>query len=161
MIDIMASNNMLTIQHKPVPAWGWPDMLMDFPTHKNVDLSSLSNKQKIRFLVKKNNDGSIELIEIEGLANKSNSSPSTKDEVWIKGKIIEIYAKQQKLSVQHQAVKIWGWPAMLMDFPIIKSMDLTGLKTNMEFNFLVKKHSDGSIEVIEILPITNKGEGLK
>ncbi len=69
IIDVMPAHNMLTIQHQAVPAWGWPDMLMDFPVTKNIPLANLKEKQKIRFLVEKHEDGSIEIIEMnqEGL----------------------------------------------------------------------------------------------
>ena len=60
----MASDNKLTIQHQPVPAWGWPDMLMDFPVSGNIDLSSVKAKDTVRFLVEKHDDGSIEIIEL-------------------------------------------------------------------------------------------------
>ena len=67
VVDVMSDQNMLTIQHQAVPAWGWPDMLMDFPVSKNIPLNNLKEKQNIRFLVEKHDDGSIELTEIEGL----------------------------------------------------------------------------------------------
>lgn len=67
--DVMADDSKLTIQHKPVPAWGWPDMLMDFPVSRNIDLSVVKAKDSVRFLVEKHADGSIEIIELnmEGL----------------------------------------------------------------------------------------------
>jgi Cu/Ag efflux protein CusF len=54
------------------------------------------------------------------------------------------------LTIQHQAVSAWGWPAMKMDFPVIESMDLSGFSVDDEFNFLIKKNPDGSIEIIEM-----------
>ena len=69
VVDVMSGHNMLTIQHKAVPSWGWPEMLMDFPVIKTIPLSDLQEKQNIRFLVEKHDDGSIEIIEMnkEGL----------------------------------------------------------------------------------------------
>lgn len=65
--NIMTGHNMLTIEHGPVEAWGWPDMTMDFPVIKNIDLNPLKENQKIRFLVNKKQDGSIEIVEIDEL----------------------------------------------------------------------------------------------
>lgn len=62
--DVMASDKKLTIQHKAVPTWGWPDMLMDFPVSGDIDLNSVKAKDTIRFLVEKHEDGSIEIIEM-------------------------------------------------------------------------------------------------
>lgn len=149
IVDVMPGHNMLTIQHAEVPAWGWPEMLMDFPVSKTININDLQSKQSIRFLVEKHKDGSIELIEIEGLsANKNATMP--KNKAWVKGKILTILSDQQKLTVQHEPVDVWGWPQMEMDFPVISSMDLSSLKTGSDYNFLVEKHSDGSIEIVEM-----------
>jgi Cu(I)/Ag(I) efflux system membrane fusion protein len=148
IIDVMVKHNMLTIQHQAVAEWGWPEMLMDFPVMKMIPLNTLKEKQSIRFLVEKHQDGSIELIEIEGLSLSKKQQSS--NQAWIKGKIVKIIASEQKLTLQHEPVKVWGWPEMKMDFPVIKSMDLTTLNLQMELNFLVEKHQDGSIEIIEM-----------
>ena len=152
IIDVMPGHNMLTIQHQAVPAWGWPDMLMDFPVTKTIPLNDLKETQSIRFLVEKHDDGSIELIEIEGMSASKKEYASNK--TWVKGKILKILnpenKSEQKLTLQHEPVNVWGWPEMQMDFPVISSMDLNSLKAEMEFNFLVEKHSDGSIKIIEM-----------
>lgn len=154
VIDVMPDHNMLTIQHQAVPVWGWPDMLMDFPVSKNLPINDLNEKQKIRFLVEKHEDGSIELIEIENMSinDKASSSSNKKqnNQAWIKGQIIKIIASEQKLTLQHEAVKVWGWSEMEMDFPVIQSMDLSSLQVSTEYNFLVEKDNDGSIEIIEM-----------
>ncbi|WP_198264603.1 efflux RND transporter periplasmic adaptor subunit [sulfur-oxidizing endosymbiont of Gigantopelta aegis] len=151
IIDVMPGHKMLTIQHKAVAEWGWPDMLMDFPVKKSIAMDALKAQQDIKFLVEKYNDGSIELIEIEGMTNSNSmDKKANNDQAWIKGKILTIMADAQKLKLEHEPVKSWGWPAMKMDFPVIKSMDLTSLKEGTEFNFLVEKHGDGSIEIIEM-----------
>jgi membrane fusion protein, copper/silver efflux system len=92
--------------------------------------------------------------------SSEKTASADNNQAWVNGKIINIMAENNMLSIQHKPVPTWGWPDMLMDFPVIKSMDLTTLKANMEFNFLVEKHADGSIEIIEILYATKKGEGL-
>jgi membrane fusion protein, copper/silver efflux system len=145
IIDVMEKHHMLTIQHKPVATWGWPDMLMDFPVKKSIKLSALKVKQSIRFLVEKHTDGSIELIDINGLNSKSSHN-----QTWIKGKVLNIMPEQHKLKLSHEEVKVWGWPPMEMEFPVVSSMALKTLKLNEQFNFLVKKKTDGSIEIIEI-----------
>ncbi len=64
IVSIMAGHNMLTIEHNPVDAWGWPEMTMDFSVVKDIKLSSFKAKQKIRFLLEKYKDGSIKIIKI-------------------------------------------------------------------------------------------------
>lgn len=70
VIDVMAGHNMLTIQHEAVTAWKWPEMLMDFPVNKSINLNHLREKDKIRFLVEKHDDGSIELLDYKKLEQK-------------------------------------------------------------------------------------------
>ncbi len=102
--------------------------------------------------------------EPEALADMKMSSASKKDnaanQVWIKGKILNIHSAEQKLTLQHEPVKAWGWPEMKMDFPVIQSMDLSTLKADMKFNFLVEKHNDGSIELLEYKELEMNREGL-
>ncbi len=148
IIDIMPAHNMLTIQHKAVPTWGWPAMLMDFPVKKSLPLDNLKVQQSIRFLVEKHDDGSIELIDIDGLSEQEKSKIS--NQTWIKGKILKTMPAMQTLTLEHEPVEAWGWPAMKMDFPVIATMDLSAFNEGDEFNFLVKKNSDGSIEIIEM-----------
>ncbi len=85
----------------------------------------------------------------DNMSNHQGTS-KTNDQVWINGKIIDVMADHNMLSIQHKAVPSWGWPDMLMDFPVIKSMDVNSLKPSTDYNFLVEKHSDGTIEIIEI-----------
>lgn len=55
--SVMLNHNMLTIEHAPVDAWGWPTMTMDFTVSDDSDLTQLVSGQAIRFLMEKNDDG--------------------------------------------------------------------------------------------------------
>lgn len=39
--SLMAEHRMINVSHKPIGAWKWPEMTMDFSVAKNVDLASL------------------------------------------------------------------------------------------------------------------------
>ncbi len=65
VVDVMHEDYMLTIEHKAVKQWGWPDMLMDFKLNKSIDINDISIKQKMHFLVEKHPDNSIEIIKVE------------------------------------------------------------------------------------------------
>lgn len=82
-----------------------------------------------------------------GADSKNNAN---KKQVWIEGKIVDVMAKHNMLTIQHKAVPEWGWPDMLMDFPVKTSINIATLNANDPINFLVEKHDDGSIEVIKI-----------
>jgi Cu(I)/Ag(I) efflux system membrane fusion protein len=80
----------------------------------------------------------------------SMSDEKNNNQVWIDGKIVDVMPEHQMLTIQHEAVAAWGWPDMLMDFPINKAIDLDILKAKQSIHFLVEKHDDGSIEIIDI-----------
>lgn len=80
----------------------------------------------------------------------NNSKQDSDHQVWINGQVVDVMAEHNMLTIQHKTVPAWGWPEMLMDFPVIKSMDLSTISAKMELNFLVEKHDDGSIEIIEL-----------
>ena len=148
IMDVMPGHNMLTIKHEPVDAWGWPTMIMDFTVNSDIPLDSLNSQSKIRFLVEKQSSGGIKIIDIEG--NKAMSSSMDKSQAWVMGNINSIDVKQSKLNLSHGPVEVWGWPSMMMDFPIAKNVDISSLKKEQHIQALVNKRDNGSIEIIQI-----------
>ncbi|PSW18805.1 efflux transporter periplasmic adaptor subunit [Photobacterium sanctipauli] len=55
--QVMASHNMLTIEHAPVPEWDWPTMTMDFTVTDESNLSELAIGQSISFNLEKSGNG--------------------------------------------------------------------------------------------------------
>ncbi len=81
---------------------------------------------------------------------QAKEAPADNKQAWIEGEIVDVMAAHSMLTIQHKAVSVWGWPDMLMDFPVTKGLDIGTLKEKQKINFLVEKHDDGSIEIIEI-----------
>lgn len=77
--NVMASHNMLTIEHAPVDAWGWPAMTMDFAVSDDSDLSRLIGGQSIRFLIEKSDSGQYTVSEIEAELSPAAVDHSTMD----------------------------------------------------------------------------------
>lgn len=42
-------NRMVNLTHEPIPALNWPEMTMDLPVAKSVDLGSLKTGEKVTF----------------------------------------------------------------------------------------------------------------
>lgn len=144
---LMPGHNMLTIQHEPVDAWGWPTMVMDFTVQENISIDHLETNSQIRFLVKKLDSGGLRIIEIDG-GNASQAMDDSK--AWVKGSINSIDKEQYKLNLNHEPVELWAWPSMMMDFPVSKSIDIGQLKKGQSLQFLVKKLDSGGIEIIDM-----------
>ncbi len=144
---VMPGHNMLTISHKPVDAWGWPTMVMDFTVQENISIDHLEADSAIRFLVKKLDSGGIRIIEID----EGNNKPAMdKNQAWVKGSINSIDKQQYKLNLNHEPVEVWGWPSMMMDFPVSRSIDIGQLETGQSLQFLVKKLDSGGIEIVNV-----------
>lgn len=54
---IDSSKHVLTIQHQPIPALGWPAMTMNFQVKKDVAIDALKDNQEIHFMMEKNDKG--------------------------------------------------------------------------------------------------------
>lgn len=152
--NVMQAHHMLTIQHEPVESLGWPAMSMDFSVNKAIDLKGIKAKDAIRFLIEKLEGGGFQVIEIVDAEEPSRDAKSSPDkdenQAWVKGKILKIKPEESKITLQHEPVESWGWPEMMMDFPVSGSLDIKKLKQDESMEFLVQKHSSGAIEIIKI-----------
>ncbi|MGR5144171.1 efflux RND transporter periplasmic adaptor subunit [Photobacterium sp. DNB23_23_1] len=71
--NIMLDHKMLTIEHPPIPEWGWPAMTMDFTVSDDSDLNQLVGGQSVRFLVTKQDNGQYTLSGIEADSGESGA----------------------------------------------------------------------------------------
>ncbi|MDV5170680.1 efflux RND transporter periplasmic adaptor subunit [Photobacterium rosenbergii] len=83
--NIMLGHNMLTLDHTPIPEWGWPAMTMDFTVSDDSDLSQLVGGQSVRFLMTKQEDGQYTISDVKiddgqnGAVDHSNMDHSSMD----------------------------------------------------------------------------------
>ena len=63
-IDNMSSGAMIGADHKPIDAWGWPQMYMDFPVVDSVDTSVLHEGMTLHIEITKYPDHSYEISNI-------------------------------------------------------------------------------------------------
>lgn len=54
--SISKLNRMVNLTHEPIPALNWPEMTMDLPVAKSVDLGSLKAGEKVTFHLKLGDD---------------------------------------------------------------------------------------------------------
>lgn len=147
--NVMPGHNMLTIEHPPVDAWGWPSMVMDFTVDEKISIDHLKAGNPIRFLAKKLDSGGISIIEIDGTDSGQNIDDT---QAWVTGTINSIDLEQSKLNLNHEPVEVWGWPSMMMDFPVSKSIDISQLEEGQQLQILVKKLDTGAIEIVKVKP---------
>ncbi|RTZ59093.1 MAG: efflux transporter periplasmic adaptor subunit [Gammaproteobacteria bacterium] len=71
-------------------------------------------------------------------------------QVWIDAEVKKVMASDHKINVEHQPVDAWGWPSMVMDFPVSNAIKLDDLKPAEKLRMLVERHDDGSVEVVKL-----------
>jgi Cu(I)/Ag(I) efflux system membrane fusion protein len=95
-----------------------------------------------------------ETIESETVAKDDVDTSS----VMAMGIVNSVMAGHNMLNITHQPVPEWGWPDMTMNFDVESSLDLKQLNQGEAISFMIKKYSDGSIAITEIMPMKdNKG----
>ncbi|WP_299690666.1 efflux RND transporter periplasmic adaptor subunit [uncultured Vibrio sp.] len=146
--NVMPGHAMLTINHQPVPEWDWPGMVMNFNLAEDVTSAGLELGQAIDFEMKKTPDGMYEIVEL-----KVDQTPVV-NQVWVRGDITMLMADFGMITLSHDAVDVWGWPAGEMNFTADPSVDLAGYAEAQSVEFLVEKQ--GSDYVLKAL---KKGEG--
>ncbi|MEC6909697.1 efflux RND transporter periplasmic adaptor subunit [Photobacterium piscicola] len=146
---INADQTILTINHQPVSAWNWPAMTMDFNIDKNIKIKDLVVGQQIKFELQKTADNQYNIIDYK------KQKHSIANEVWVNGEISMLMAAFNMITVNHQAVPEWKWPAGEMNFTVDDSIALTDLKQGQSIRFkLVKNGSDYTLQ--DIKPMENK-----
>jgi Cu(I)/Ag(I) efflux system protein CusF len=58
-------NNMVNLTHAPMPELNWPEMTMDLPTTRRVDLSTFNEGDKVEFMLKKGRDNRFRITEMK------------------------------------------------------------------------------------------------
>ena len=139
---VMMDHNMLTVQHQPVDAWGWPEMVMDFNVEESIPLDSLERGSPIRMLVKKLDSGGIQVIEID-TGKDSNM-------VWVEGEVAVIEGDRALMTINHKPVDEWGGPSMRMDFNVAEDVPIAHIKEGEAIRFQVEKLDSGGIRIVSI-----------
>ncbi len=62
--SISAETNSINITHDPMPEFGWPQMTMDLPVTRKVDLSGVKSGDKVTFKLKLGRDKTYRIIKI-------------------------------------------------------------------------------------------------
>jgi len=150
IVDIMTTHNMLTIKHDPIGAWSQPGMVMDLFVNKSIDMSTFIKGQNLRFLIKGHGDGASEIIEIDTQSDSPEDNLKNNNQAWFDGAIVGVMASHNMLTIEHEPVDVWGWPEISMDFKVSRNIDLDIFKVQQKIRFLVEKHEDDSLEIIQI-----------
>ncbi|MCR9387260.1 efflux RND transporter periplasmic adaptor subunit [Vibrio metoecus] len=82
--------------------------------------------------------------------SRINGVEAPTETAWAKGEITDVMANHGMLTINHQPVSQWNWPAMTMNFNVAKSVDLSGLKKGQPIEFKMQKNDSGQYEIIDV-----------
>ncbi|MBF0448099.1 MAG: copper-binding protein [Magnetococcales bacterium] len=68
------------------------------------------------------------------------------------GTIQSINSEGNMVSLSHDPIPALGWPAMTMDLPVTKRVDLSQFKTGETVHFTLKKGRDNQFRIISMMP---------
>ncbi|MCG7917706.1 MAG: copper-binding protein [Candidatus Thiodiazotropha taylori] len=63
--QVDAEKKMVNLTHEPIPSLKWPEMTMDLPVTKRVDLSRFKAGDQVHFTLKKGRDNHFRIISME------------------------------------------------------------------------------------------------
>ena len=103
------------------------------------------------FLLDSESSQSAELERINGV-NTDSKLAQQQDSVSAAGEITQIMLAQRMLTINHQPVAAWNWPAMIMDFHLADSVDMQALMSGQAIKFTMSKTANGAYQIDSITP---------
>ncbi len=147
--SVMADHGMLTLTHKAIPEWEWPEMTMDFTTADGVDISAVREGMIIHVQITKADDGSYPITGVH-VPEDAQSDVSVIDQAWTGATVKAVMTDHRMLTLDHDPIPEWGWPAMQMDFLVDEDVDISRLKVGDRIRIQVAKTTDGHSPIIGI-----------
>ncbi|PSU20981.1 efflux RND transporter periplasmic adaptor subunit [Photobacterium kishitanii] len=146
---INTDQGVLTINHQPVSAWSWPAMTMDFNVNKKLNINALTVGQPLKFKIQKTANNQYQIIDYKKDTKKAIN------EVWVNGDISMLMADFNMITVNHQPVPAWQWPAGEMNFTVNDTIALNHFKQGQSVRFkLVKNGSDYTLQDLQPMEST-------
>ncbi len=85
--------------------------------------------------------------------NSSNTEhASATDRAWAMGTISDVMVGHRMLTINHQPVKKWNWPGMVMNFTVADNVDINSLKSGDAIEFEMEKTKQGQYQIMDIKP---------
>ena len=125
----------VTIDHAPVEAWQWPQMVMDFGVLNQADFDALEVGHSLHFEITKQGDGSFPVSAIHIMGKAEVAAPDT--QATVNGVINAIDFDARVINISREAIEKWGRGPATMDFDVTDGLDISSFKAgdNIEFTF--------------------------
>ena len=97
-------------------------------------------------------------IETALMRKDENAAADLPDRVQIGAVVRATDTAASKVTVQHDPVPEWSWPAMTMSFDVSNVAEIEGLGAGQSVEIVIEKYADGRHRITDILPAENVPE---
>lgn len=81
------------------------------------------------------------------------------DRVWVEAEVRAVMAEQRKVTLDHEPISKWRWPAMTMDFVVADSVDIKKLNAGLSLPVEISRTPEGAYKVTGVqAPATGTGK---
>ncbi|MBT0587022.1 efflux RND transporter periplasmic adaptor subunit [Alteromonas oceanisediminis] len=136
--SVMASHNMLNLDHGAIEEWEWPAMTMDFFISENIDLSQIEAGMTLHVEITKSGDSDYLITTIHV---KSSNDESTQSAT-VTGTINTIDLEARVVNISRDAIPKWDRPAATLDFSIDDVIDIKQFKVGDQITFTFEVAED-------------------
>ena len=70
--------------------------------------------------------------------------------VWTEATINSVMKDHRMINVSHKEISAWDWPAMTMDFPVAKDVDMASLKAGMKLHLEITRTAKDKYQVTNV-----------
>lgn len=143
--SVMASHNMLNLDHGAIDEWEWPAMTMDFLVSENIDLSQIKEGMTLHIEITKTGDSDYLITTVHVKSSNDESAHSAT----VAGKINSIDLEARLVNISRDAIPKWDRPAATLDFSINDAIDINQLKVGDQITFTFEVTED-SFKIVNI-----------
>jgi membrane fusion protein, copper/silver efflux system len=111
-------------------------------THVEV-LSGLKSGDQIvssaQFLI---DSESSKTSDFKRMGQPDEAAASEAQSVWVEARVVALMPGHRMVTLDHQPIDAWKWPAMIMDFTVDESVDMERLRPGMDLHVQISKLDD-------------------
>lgn len=142
--SVQAEQRSVNITHDAVPAWGWPEMTMDFDVAESVDMQALKAGYGLHFEVTKLADGGYSVTGIHVMGPVEKDYPKAT----VSGVINGIDRESRTLNISREAIAKWNRGPATMDFVLAQNLPLDSWQAGDAVRFTFEVRDDLVITAI-------------
>ncbi|MBU2360238.1 MAG: copper-binding protein, partial [Alphaproteobacteria bacterium] len=141
LVAFDADTRTATIRHGALDGIGWPAMTTDFPVRADVAVDDATTGQDVAFQIARGAGGLLYLSDLgrdDGIAATGTG-------------VVEAVTADGKLTMNHDPIPDLGWPAMVMDMPVM-GVDTAAVTVGTPVNFDLAKDGDTFV-IVGVRPV--------